>query len=102
MIDTYRLDGHKPVLCRNDEERAAAFSENRRVAYTEVGDLRVSTVFLAIDHQHGGGSPLLFETMIFGNDHRGELEYQDRCSTWEEAEAQHKEAVAYANRQNGQ
>jgi hypothetical protein len=34
--------------------------------------------------------PILFETMIFG----GRLDnFMNRCSTWEEAEAMHNEAV---------
>lgn len=39
------------------------------------------------------GPPIVFETMIFGgaND-----EYQERCSTWEEAEAMHKRACKLA------
>jgi hypothetical protein len=62
-----------------------------RVAETIVGDARVSTVFLGLDHRFGGeGPPVLFETMIFG----GRLdEFQDRCCTWDEAEKMHAEAV---------
>lgn len=58
---------------------------------TATGQIEVSTVFLGLDHAHFGGPPLLFETMIFG----GPLnEHQWRCSTWEQAEAQHEAAVA--------
>lgn len=65
-----------------------------RVAETNFGRARISTVFLGIDHSFGsGGPPLLFETMIFG----GRLdEFQNRCGTWDEAEAMHNEAVALA------
>lgn len=31
-----------------------------------VGDVRVSTVFLGIDHSDNGGPPVLWETMVFG------------------------------------
>ena len=55
----------------------------------------VSTFFLGLDHAFGGGPPLLFETMIFGMPERSE-EYQERCSTWEQAEAMHERAVAHA------
>lgn len=36
------------------------------VAKTDVGDVRVSTVFLGVDHSFGGGIPILYKTMIFG------------------------------------
>lgn len=51
---------------------------------------RVSTVFLGIDSGWGNEKPQLFETMIFGGVHN---EYQERYSTWDEAEAGHKRAV---------
>lgn len=50
----------------------------------------VSTVFLGLDHNWGGGPPLLFETMIFTD---GEGGYCRRYSAWEEAEAGHWETV---------
>lgn len=57
-----------------------------RVAETYIDDVRVSTVFLGVDHSFDGGPPLLFETMVFG----GPLdEEQERCSTWAQAEAMH-------------
>jgi len=56
-----------------------------------VGDIEVSTVFLAMNHNYGNyGPPLLFETMIFGGEHDQD---QWRCSTWEEAISQHERAV---------
>jgi len=64
---------------------------NRRVAHTFLGLSEISTVFLGLDHNWGDGPPLIFETMIFGGRHDG---YQTRCSTWEEAEAGHREAVS--------
>lgn len=64
---------------------------NRHVAETNIGDARISTVFLGIDHQYGDGPPLLFETIIFGGGHNN---YQDRCSTYRHAEAMHERACA--------
>jgi hypothetical protein len=61
-----------------------------RVALTTVGKVDISTVFLGLDHNFFGGKPLLFETMVFGGEND---EYQNRCSTWEEAEAMHQVAV---------
>lgn len=64
---------------------------DRQVAHDDLPNgVRVSTVFLGIDHQFGEGPPVLFETMIFGGEHDG---YQDRHCTWKEAESGHKRAV---------
>jgi hypothetical protein len=63
---------------------------NRLVASETIGKSRVSTVFLGLDHRFGEGKPLLFETMVFGGDGDGA---QDRCTTWEEAEAMHARMV---------
>ena len=66
-------------------------TENRAVAKTDIGDVRVSTVFLGTDYRFGEGPPLLFETMVFG----GMLDQDmERYTTWEEAEQGHAEMVA--------
>lgn len=45
--------------------------------------VRVSTVFLGIDHSFmSAGPPILFETMIFGGEHD---QYQERYCTRDEA-----------------
>ena len=87
----YILVDKIPVECDDQTVFGCFFNETeeRRVAISEEGDVRVSTVFLGLDHQFGSGPPLLFETMIFGGEHN---EYQERYSTWEEAEAGHKVA----------
>lgn len=89
----YVLDGHETRRVGSLEEWAQHFEAmDRHVAVDEIGDVTVSTAFLGLDHNHfGGGPPLLFETMIFGGEHD---QYQVRCSTWDEAVAQHNEAVA--------
>jgi hypothetical protein len=59
---------------------------NRIIEQTEIQGIKISTVFLGIDHAFFGEEPLLFETMIFG----GELDgYQERYSTWDEAYKAH-------------
>ena len=69
----------------------------RHVAEDKVGDVRVSTVFLGIDHRFfagdetDGSRPILFETMIFGDEHD---EYQERYCTREEALVGHSRALA--------
>ena len=57
-------------------------------------DIRVSTVFLGLDHSFGASTvPILFETMIFGGQHD---DYQERYATYKQAEAGHKFAVQIA------
>jgi hypothetical protein len=53
LVDLYRNP--------SDLERAP-----RRVAISQIGEWRVSTVFLALDHAFGDGPPVLWETMVFG------------------------------------
>lgn len=65
---------------------------DRQVADTMLGDVRVSTVFLGLDHQHvPGGPPLIFETMVFGGDLDDEME---RYTTEAQAVAGHAYMVA--------
>jgi hypothetical protein len=91
-IGSYVLIDHKPVLCRSRQIWANWMEQFklRRVAETTIYMVRISTVFLGLDHQWGDGPPLVFETMIFGGEHDND---QWRCSTWEEAVAQHQNAV---------
>lgn len=100
------LDGHRPVPCdmltwaRWYEEAY----ETRRVAETFTVTARVSTVFMGLNHNWGGGPPILFETMAFdrvGHEvnllgrsrvaHR-ELD-QVRSATWDEALLDHEQMV---------
>ena len=64
------------------------------VEKTELGGgVRISTVFMGIDHSMGGESPLWFETMISG----GPLDQsQWRYNNWKQAEKGHRFAVAEA------
>ncbi len=67
-------------------------AQNRIVQQDEIGDVRVSTVFLGLDSNwHEQGDPVLWETMIFGGKHDN---YQDRYSSLEDAKAGHAKAVA--------
>lgn len=94
MTDYYTLDGHTPVPCDLlTWGRMFEDAEGRTVAQDSIGEFRVSTVFLGMNHSFGDGPPLLFETMIFGGRYDDD-EYQTRCTTWEEAEEMHKVACA--------
>lgn len=86
----------EPVEERNITRWALWFekaAEKRTIANTTIGDICISTVFLGLDHSYGRGSPLLYETMIFGGEHHG---YQTRCGTKASALMMHQEAVKFA------
>lgn len=91
MTDKYTLQG-KTTVAEPDLVKWARWFEsaNRVVLQEKIGDFWVSTVFLGIDHNFNpAGQPLLFETMVFGDD---ELE-QRRYATWDEAVSGHNEIV---------
>lgn len=74
--------------------------DERRVALTLLGDglVKVSTVFLGMDHNWSGkGPPVVFETMIFTQDGDAVGGFNDndmqRYCTWSEAEVGHMEWV---------
>jgi hypothetical protein len=70
--------------------------EGRRVGRDCIGDVRISTVCLGVDHRCcGGGPPLIFETLISGGELDGEMW---RCSTWDDAEIGHRMAVKRVSR----
>ena len=89
MTDMYILKGHEPVPVELEVWARWFEDTDRHVAETMQGDVRVSTVFLGLDHGFGGRREL-FETMLFvnGADHGVE-----RYSTWDEAEAGHNRWV---------
>lgn len=98
----YILEGRKPVYVEDAMDWARWFeSSERRVAVHHVGAFQISTVFLGLDHQFFAGPPLLFETMIFPSESQPFDYWQQRCSTWTEAEAQHETAVALVERETG-
>lgn len=68
-------------------------TENRRVAETIIAPgIRVSTVFLGLDHNFSRkGPPIVFESMAF--DDYGENAC-DRYATWDEAVRGHERMVA--------
>lgn len=47
---------------------------NKRIKQYLINDVRVSTVFLGINHNFGGnGDPILFETLVFGGKYNDEM-----------------------------
>ena len=93
----YVLRGREPVPVEDCFAWAKEFArdDTRIVARTELsgpaGHVAVSTVFLGIDHGWDANRPVLFETMIFQDG--AALDYQERYSTYDDAEAGHRRAV---------
>lgn len=99
MSHYYILENRIPVPISSitDPRVLAAFEdvEMRRVAKTVIGRLTVYTSFIVINHNWFGGPPLVFETMICDKIGRW-LDFQERYSTYEQAEYGHQEAIAFA------
>lgn len=90
----YTLDENKQPHAVSMLESGKLLTKDRQVANTYIwlpGRARISTIFLALDHNYFGiGPPILFETMIFGGP---QDQYQERYTSWIEAEEGHKRAV---------
>jgi hypothetical protein len=104
----------KVAVPSNIEGWSKWFEENcdsnaRIVAFTKTDEVEVSTVFLGLNHNFNfepdRAAPLLFETMAFhklkepyrlinGREVEWSGEETMRCSTWDEAELQHRIMVA--------
>lgn len=97
----YILDGKEIKKTKSVLEWGEFFERGERiVAYTKICEhMEVSTVFVGVDvpnisvKETEERKPLIFETMIFGGEH--DLQ---KClySTWNEAEAGHKEMCELA------
>lgn len=81
-------------------------SRDKQIGNTQLPEVRVSTVFLGLDHNFGGGKPILFETMVFENrttqidlqgkpysTHKPIEDYSNRYHTLEEAKKGHEGIV---------
>lgn len=99
--DHYILDDEHQVVPVDLYTWAMWFGANddkRRVALTETEHLRISTVFLGLDHNWSfKGPPILFETMVFvrepiDDEAVADIE-QRRYSSWDDAVAGHNAAV---------
>lgn len=86
MSEHYILDGHDVVPAELMTWARWFEKGDRTVKKTTIGESKVSTVFLGLDHNFGVGPPQLFETMVFGGPLKDEMY---RCATWEQAEACH-------------
>lgn len=90
--DRYILDEEGNPVVEPDLMKWAKWIEHneRTIAHNELRNIRVSTIFLGIDHSFGVSAqkyPLIFETMVF-DDNKQKSNYdqfQDRYSTRKEA-----------------
>ena len=103
MNDNYILEGHEAKLvdmmtwARWFED---ADADERRVAFYEDGGIRVSTVFIGLNHEwRPDAPPQIFETMVFGGPLDDE---QQRYATWEQAEDGHKALVLRVKEAEGE
>ena len=90
----YILDeNNKPVKATSIMEAADWMENNperKAVKQEYVGDVRISTVFLGLDHAWESDIPVLWETMIFGGEHD---QYMDRYTSYEDALEGHQTAL---------
>jgi hypothetical protein len=91
----YVLDGHEIKEEPGLLQWARWFkTADRHVAINKINNIKISTVFLGLDHSwlplSQKNKPVLFETMVFGGKLNGDM---NRYCTWEEAEAGHKKMV---------
>lgn len=91
VIDTEKL---QPIAVPSDTYDRC--EELRVVGRSWVGALRVSTVFLSLNHAYAPDHPpMIFETFVFPAFDWGEI-WGERCSTYEEALALHKKGMVWA------
>jgi hypothetical protein len=84
-------DGRTPVPM-SEHTSEPSKDIGRRVGYDERRDgIRVSTVFLGLDHSFGNGPPVLWETMVFGAD--GDEQHCERYTSFEAAVTGHERNV---------
>ena len=95
MDEKYILNEKGEPVVEPDIKKWGEFfskSDKRRVANETIDGVRISTVFLGIDHSYDGGCPLLWETMTFceGMEHPELNELQERCGgNFEDARIMH-------------
>lgn len=80
----------KPMAQAEWVRRFSDDDEYKRVALDTVGAVRVSTVWLGLDHGFHDSAPIIFETMVFEGDRDGDCE---RYCTLDEAKAGHAAMV---------
>lgn len=93
MAHYYILKGKEPVPIDDSIIWAEQFEKSNRTVKIdrfENPDILISIVFLGVNHCFNNDEPILFETMVFGGKFN---DYQERYSTWEQAEEGHLKAL---------
>lgn len=96
LVDTEPVVEHSLIKWAHWMETDARILAQDTIEGGPDDGVRVSTVFLGLDHQFGDGPPILFETMIFGGAHD---QFQRRYYTWAEAVNGHAYALNLAKGQ---
>ena len=92
----YLLDENKqpyPVTMEEMMIKRENDLDVRQVGYDEIDGVRISTIFLGMDHGWSNTpdhKPILWETMIFNGEHD---DYQERYTSHEDAVEGHKRAL---------
>ena len=97
MNDKYILDENGNPKVESDLLKWGEWFEtaDRHIGIDKIGKVKISTIFLGLDHSFGRGKPVLWETMVFGGKFDGE---QKRYFTKKEALTGHKKIVAKIKR----
>lgn len=99
----YRIEGHDVVEEPDLLTWARWFESSMRariVGRTQVGTYAISTVFLGLDHNWGGGPPILFETMVYGSDGE-DRDIVQRYHTYSDASAGHRRWIEHYRHEQG-
>lgn len=95
MVDWFDRQG-RPIDMFQAAELLIADDNYKRVVEDlfvfEGEPVRVSTVWLGLNHNWSGGPPLIFETMVFGGAHDSETW---RYATEEQAKEGHVEVIEF-------
>jgi hypothetical protein len=92
-VTKWTLVDREPVPCEDFEAWTVWMMRdaNRRVGWTEVDGVEISTVFLGVGLTFGDAPPRLFETCVFTD---AGSDQTDRYVSWDEAVAGHAAVVA--------
>ena len=95
-MNWYKLVDKTPVMVDiiKHPEELDDVQKNKRLHRTVLPDGGVvSTVFLSLDHAFDGGTPILFESMLFTSESDYSEQDMNRYHTWDEADEGHWEMV---------
>lgn len=102
--DVYKLNNDKSISRCDILEWSKQIEDPnlRKIAHDTINGIRISTVWLGLDHGyellHPPGSeykPVLFETMVFAHPDNMEDCYCDRYCTYDEALTGHQQAIEW-------